>query len=600
MYRFKRIIEKWFSEEDNNEPMPLKRRIVLIATAAAVVIAVLCLSVYYSVETYNDGKHADSGTIKIATRLPIEKGDFFRGGEPDTGIFISWYDTTVRLGEDEDTLELGGVIYPITLKDRALQYTSSNTDVAEIDENGKITVKNPGNAEITVSNAGTGQSVKARVQVVQPVTGFYLQKSTITLYTTDTGVRLASAVVPDNASNSAVQWYSKDPGIVEVDQTGRLKPVNTGMTEVVAKTTDGGFSGKCFVNVVNEVIKAQSVTIQNKDNISIKKGETWLAAVSVLPANAKNKTVKWSSDNEDVAVVSQNGTVRAMSEGKAVITAQSPDGPSDTVEITVTGASSSSGGAILDMNPTYTSEGGVSYTTYNITLDEMTAIQMSLNPPPKNMDGSGTSYATYEETKEYLDPNQFSAGAYKYQFLDLSHYSGISEEALNAYLENKGILRGQAAAFIEAAKRYNVSEIYLVAHACLETGNGTSQLSTGVEVNGETVYNMYGIAAYDDSALASGSQKAYKEGWTTPEAAIIGGAEWISEYYINSDSGRQNTLYKMRWNPDNPGEHLYATDIGWAVKQAVIIENMLTQFPEASLAYEVPVYAGSNAPVIDE
>lgn len=599
MYRFKRIIEKWFSEEGNDEPMPLKRRMVLTATAVAVVIVVLCLSVYYSVDTYNDGKHADSGMIKIATRLPIEKGDFFRGGKPDTGIFLSWYDTTVRLGEDEDTLELGGVIYPITLKDRTLQYTSSNTDVAEIDENGKITVKNPGNAEITVSNAGTGESVKARVQVVQPVTGFYLQKSTITLYTTDTGVRLASSVVPDNASNSAVQWYSKDPGIVEVDQTGRLKPVNTGMTEVVAKTTDGGFSGKCFVNVINEVIKAQSVTIQNKDNISINKGETWLAAVSVLPANAKNKTVKWSSDNEKVAVVSQNGTVRAMSEGKAVITAQSPDGPSDTVEITVTGASSS-GGTILDMNPTYTSEGGVSYTTYNITLDEMTAIQMNLNPPPKNMDGSGTSYATYEETKEYLDPNQFSAGAYKYQFLDLSHYSGISEEALNAYLENKGILRGQAAAFIEAAKRYNVSEIYLVAHACLETGNGTSQLSTGVEVNGETVYNMYGIAAYDDSALASGSQKAYKEGWTTPEAAIIGGAEWISKYYINSDSGRQNTLYKMRWNPDNPGEHLYATDIGWAVKQAVIIENMLTQFPEASLAYEVPVYAGSNAPVIDE
>ena len=58
-------------------------------------------------------------------------------------------------------------------------------------------------------------------------------------------------------------------------------------------------------------------------------------------------------------------------------------------------------------------------------------------------------------------------------------------------------MKGMGAAFIEAAKEYNVSEVYLVAHACLESGNGTSQLATGVEVNGTTVYNLFGIGAYD-------------------------------------------------------------------------------------------------------
>ncbi len=585
-----------YEHKQLNVPAPLKKRII---PAAAVFAAVLVMFTYYSLETYNDGQHTETKAANVVTRFPIEKGDFFLGGSPNAGILLSWYDTTIELGEEEAEEKLSGVIYPVTLSDRTLEYSSSNTEVAEVSEDGSISAKNPGSTEITVTNEYTGENAKAYVRVVQPVEGFFLQKSTINLYTTDTGVRLASEIIPDNASNTAVQWYSKDTDIVEVDQTGRLKPVNTGMTEVVARTTDGGYTGKCFVNVINEVIKAESVTIQNKEDIRLNKGETWIAAVSVLLANARNKTVQWSSSDPSVATVSQTGRVRAIGAGTAVITAASADGPSDTVEITVSGTSAAQGN-LLDMNQTYAAEGGVSYTTYNMTLDEMAQLQMTLNPTPKNNTGSGEVYASLEETKEYLDPNEFCAGAYKYQFLDLSHYNGVSEEALNAYLEDKGILRGQAAAFIEAAQTYNISEIYLVAHACLETGNGTSQLSTGVEVNGQTVYNMYGIAAYDNSALASGSQKAYKEGWTSPEAAIIGGAAWISEYYINAADGRQNTLYKMRWNPDNPGEHMYATDIGWAVKQAVIIEKMIAQFPEASLSYEIPVYAGSNAAVIEE
>lgn len=581
------------------KPDDRKRKGIIFAMLL-VVLGIIGLSVYKSVETYNDGQHATKDTRKFVTRFPLDIGSFFTEFDPPAGIFLSWYDYTIKLGEEDGTEQLNGVIYPITLADRTLTYESSNTDIAEVDGEGRITAKNPGSVEITVSNDYTGETAKAFLQVTQPVTGFFLQKSTIKLYTTDMGVRLASVVTPDNASNTAVQWYSKDPDIVTVDQTGRLKPVNTGMTEVVAKTTDGGFTAKCFVNVVNEIIKAESVTIQNKENITLEKVGTWLAAVSVLPSNAKNKSVEWSSSDESVATVSKTGKVTAVNGGKAIITAKSPDGPSDTVEITVNSTVSGSGDNMFSMNPTYASEGGVNYTTYSMTLQEMAELQMTLNPPPKYNDGNGSGYATLEETMEYLDPNEYCMDAYKYQFMDLSHYSGVSEEALNSYLENKGILRGQAAAFIEAAKTYNVNEIYLVAHACLETGNGTSQLATGVEVNGVTVYNMFGIAAYDNSALSSGSQKAYKEGWTTPAAAIMGGAKWISEYYINSSDGRQNTLYKMRWNPDNPGEHMYATDIGWAVKQAIIIERMVDLFPEASISYEIPVYSGSNAAVITE
>ena len=197
-----------------------------------------------------------------------------------------------------------------------------------------------------------------------------------------------------------------------------------------------------------------------------------------------------------------------------------------------------------------------------------------------------------------MNPSNYYTDAYKYQFLDLSRTNNVSEELLNSYLADKGVLRGMGAVFIEAAKEYNVSEVYLVAHACLESGNGTSRLATGVDVNGTTVYNLFGINAYDANPLGGGSSKAYSEGWTSVEKAIRGGARWISQYYVNRAGNRQNTLYKMLWNPEQPGEHQYATDVGWAVKQAISIEKIFAEFADASLSYDVPVYSGQIPPTV--
>src|SRR5699024_7490796 len=156
-------------------------------------------------------------------------------------------------------------------------------------------------------------------------------------------------------------------------------------------------------------------------------------------------------------------------------------------------------------------------------------------------------------------------------------------------LKNNGVLEGQAEAFIKAAKRFDINEAYLISHAKLETGNGKSTLATGVPVDkngnvtknskGEiaktsktktTVYNMYGIGAVDSNPLEGGAKRAFKEGWDSVEKAIIGGAQFINSYI-----GRgQDTLYKMRWNPDSPGYPQYATDVGWAVKQTSSIAQI--------------------------
>lgn len=201
--------------------------------------------------------------------------------------------------------------------------------------------------------------------------------------------------------------------------------------------------------------------------------------------------------------------------------------------------------------------------------------------------------ANRSDVDYYLNPNNFILSErQKFQFLDLSKTSSATAAELNRFLEGKGILQGMGQSFIDAGKIHGVNEIYLLSHALLETGNGTSALSTGIQVNGDKVYNMYGIGAYDNVAVSAGSKRAYEEGWFTPEKAIVGGAAFIGNNYVKSD---QNTLYKMRWNPASMANHgyaghQYATDIGWAYKQVNTMYNLYNSIGIDINYLDIPVY----------
>lgn len=207
--------------------------------------------------------------------------------------------------------------------------------------------------------------------------------------------------------------------------------------------------------------------------------------------------------------------------------------------------------------------------------------------------------ATKNDILENVNPEKIGYLTQSYfQFIDLSKSIHAKANELNKVLQGKGALEGKATSYQEAASTYHINEAYLIVHSMLETGNGTSELATGVKVskvNGKkvptkTVYNMYGIGAYDSTALTSGAEYAYKQGWFTPEKAIIGGAKFISMNYINNSKYHQNTLYKMRWNPECPGIHQYATDIGWASKQTSGLYTIYQRLSEYEANFDVPVY----------
>ena len=548
-------------------------------------------------ESMENNKPANN-EIQIELSEEMAQGTYANLAIISHSIKLSWDDGAVDLNGGTAEAKIKAKVYPINLPDKKITWKSSDDNIAKIDSGGNITAQNPGKAKLTAMLYSQKKSATATLSVRQPVTGIFMPTSTITLYTGGEGRLLQTEIFPKNATNQNITWKSKNTKIARVDENGRVKPVGVGMTEITATTEDGGFEAKCFVNVVNSYVDVQTLSVKNTDAMTIKVGDSVNAIVTVSPSNARNKTLKWSSDDTKIATVSQAGRIRGVSVGTANITVETTNGKKQTFTVNVTESDAKDPFNLNDEVSDLDTEGTVTYTSYDISFPQIIRIQMGLNPPPKIWRNGGMSYATESETAEYMNPNSFYTDAYKYQFLDLSKPNNVSEETLNNYLDDKGVMKGMGAAFIEAAKEYNVSEVYLVAHACLESGNGTSQLATGVEVNGTTVYNLFGIGAYDANPVGNGSQRAYNQGWTSVEAAIKGGAKWISENYVNSPDGRQNTLYKMLWNPENPGTHQYATDIGWAVKQAVSIEKIFSSFTDATLSFDVPVYSGQIPPTV--
>ncbi|TDM03597.1 N-acetylglucosaminidase [Macrococcus carouselicus] len=229
--------------------------------------------------------------------------------------------------------------------------------------------------------------------------------------------------------------------------------------------------------------------------------------------------------------------------------------------------------------------------TVNATFRAALAAQMKLTPRPQVSNGIKWSNAPRQAVIDAMNPGKIANDPVnRYQFLTLTEPQGLSVNQLNYLLQGKGILEGRGQAFKTASERYGINEIYLISHAFLETGEGTSKLAKGQKVKGagqKNYYNMFGIGAFDKNALKYGAQYAANVGWDSPDKAIIGGAEFISTGYLSES---QNTLYQMRWNPDAPGQTQYATDIHWAAANARYLAQFYQQLGINGTHYQFVQY----------
>ena len=146
---------------------------------------------------------------------------------------------------------------------------------------------------------------------------------------------------------------------------------------------------------------------------------------------------------------------------------------------------------------------------------------------------------------------------------DLGVWSPISEKELNAFIKKtspSSPFNGHADIFIKAGEESGLDPRYLLAHAAVETGWGTSRICKDKN-------NYFGIGAFDNSPYASAY--SFNSGLA---AGIIGGAKWIAKHYYNGQY-KQRTLHQMLHNSANPN-HEYATGDTWDTEIARIMDSI--------------------------
>ena len=218
-----------------------------------------------------------------------------------------------------ETVQLTATILPSNATDKSVTWASSKQSVATISNNGLITAVAEGQSTITASAGGKSATCLVTVSSgFVAVVSISLDRESITLEE-EGSTTLVATVKPDDATDKSVAWSSSNTSIATVDQSGKVTAVKEGSATITARASDK--QATCSVTVKKKVIAVTSVTL-NKTELSLNKGQSETLTATVKPDNATDKSVTWSSSNNEVATVDSNGKVTAVAGGNATITAK--------------------------------------------------------------------------------------------------------------------------------------------------------------------------------------------------------------------------------------------------------------------------------------
>ncbi len=332
---------------------------------------------YYNEELF------DFNTI-IKEDITLKAQWIARGNANIEGVSLNLENLKLTLN---GTGMLVATLKPENAKETKLIWTSSDENIVKVDENGNITALNEGTAIITVKTEEGGFTAQCEVVVAKDV----IEVVGITIngnkeLKIGEAITLIANVTPDNATNKQVVWKSSNPYVATVDQNGLVKGLKAGKVIITVTTVDGkkvatyaitinkansntntgsynknNNSANVKPNMQNtpnapsipntsntpntpnmpnmpntpstpNTVKVTGVKINGVNEVYV--GESITLTATLTPSNATNKKVIWTSSDQTVATVSNNGVVKGLKLGSAIITVKTEDG-SYTDKITI-------------------------------------------------------------------------------------------------------------------------------------------------------------------------------------------------------------------------------------------------------------------------
>ncbi len=276
---------------------------------------------------------ATAGKARAVCRIDVTQGS-------DEKIEV----TSIKLNKEEITLAPGQSeqlevveLLPENATDKTVVWESSNPEVAVVVERdetyegvfykgGLVTGFNPGEAIITAYAGVTTAQCKVIVKSGggSTIESLKIDPSATTIAIDEEAI-LTAIVTPSDAKVD-IEWKSDNPDVVAVgkisDTQAKIQGMYPGTTKVMAFAD--GLMAYCEVTVKKgggSVVEVESITL-DKTDLTMSVNETAQLMATVLPENATDKTVTWSSSNDRVVSVYDGGIIYAASEGQAVVTAK--------------------------------------------------------------------------------------------------------------------------------------------------------------------------------------------------------------------------------------------------------------------------------------
>lgn len=240
--------------------------------------------------------------------------------ELPTAVDMSRTEAELTVG---DTMTLGATIVPEDVMDPTLRWYSDNERVAIVDTQGKVTALAAGNAGIRAKTTNGVEGI-CLVTVRNPI----VYPASISLNTTEAEIeegetlQLAATVKPDDTTDKSVSWTTSQPNVATVSETGLVTGLSQGATVITA--TCGSVRATCIVTVRKAYVAVTGVEL-NLTTLTIREGDEAKLEATVMPANATDARVTWSSDNKKIANVNASGLVKGVKKGETTIYATAGD-----------------------------------------------------------------------------------------------------------------------------------------------------------------------------------------------------------------------------------------------------------------------------------
>lgn len=259
-----------------------------------------------------------------------------------TGVTLNKTELTLTKGVDIGTLIAS--VLPDNASNQNVSWTSDNLSVATVtyeagSKTATITPMDKGTATITVKTEDGNFEATCMVTVKIPVSGVSLNETAITLPADGSNASLTATIDPAIADNQNLTWSSSNESVVQIiygadPKTVTITTKGVGTATVTVTTEDGNHTATCIITVTP--VAVTGVTLDKETMSLYAGGQTGQLTAIIAPTNATNKATSWTSSNELVATVDQNGVITPMSVGTAVITVTTADGSKNaTCNLTV-------------------------------------------------------------------------------------------------------------------------------------------------------------------------------------------------------------------------------------------------------------------------